>query len=104
VANRHFAKVADVWKHLPLAEVLSIDRPRSYWESHAGSATYEMIDDAERRYGVLRFLQVAPRHPALAGSHYLAILRSMGVSTGQLASYPGSGVSAERWIWVGLTG
>lgn len=64
MANRHFAKLADVWKHLPFVEVLSIERPSSYWESHAGNATYEMVDDAERRYGVLRFLQVAPHHPS----------------------------------------
>ena len=50
MANRHFAKVADVWKHLPLVEVLSIERPRRYWESHAGSAFYEIAeDDAERQ-------------------------------------------------------
>jgi hypothetical protein len=27
MANPHFAKLADVGKHLPLAEVLSIERP-----------------------------------------------------------------------------
>jgi len=90
VANRHFAKLADVWKHLPLVEVLSIERPSRYWESHAGSATYEMVDDAERRYGVLRVLQVAPRHPALARSRFMAHLSSMGATGGELMSYPGS--------------
>lgn len=39
MANRHFAKLADVWKHLPLVEVLSIERPANYWESHAGHAS-----------------------------------------------------------------
>jgi hypothetical protein len=34
MANRHFAKLADVWKQLPLVAVLSIVRPRHYWESH----------------------------------------------------------------------
>ena len=66
MANRHFAKLADVWKHLPLVEVLSIERPRRYWESHAGSAVYEMADDAERRYGALTFIEVAALQPALA--------------------------------------
>ena len=77
MANRHFAKVADVWKHLPLVEVLSIERPRRYWESHAGSAVYEMADDAERRYGALAFIEVTPLQPALARSRCLAHLRSM---------------------------
>jgi len=43
MANRHFAKLADVWKHLPLVAVLSIERPRHYWESHAGNALYSMV-------------------------------------------------------------
>jgi hypothetical protein len=75
-----------VWKHLPLVEILSIERPSQYWESHAGSATYEMVDDAERRYGVLTFLEVAPRLPALARSRYLAHLGPAG----RPATYPGS--------------
>jgi hypothetical protein len=90
LANRHFAKLADVWKHLPLVEILSIERPSRYWESHAGSAIYEMVDDAERRYGVLRFLQAAPDLPALARSRCLAHLGSVGRRAGRLASYPGS--------------
>jgi hypothetical protein len=90
MANRHFARLADMWKHLVLVEVLSIERPSRYWESHAGSATYEMVDDPERSYGVRRFLKVAPRFPALARSHYLAHLSSMSHSAGQLTSYPGS--------------
>jgi 23S rRNA A2030 N6-methylase RlmJ len=90
MANRHFAKLADVWKHLPLVEVLSIEQPCRYWESHAGSAAYEMVDDAERRYGALTFIEVAPLQPALARSRYLAHLRSMRGLPGRLASYPGS--------------
>lgn len=90
MANRHFAQLADVWKHLPLVEVISIERPNRYWESHAGSATYETLDDAERRYGALTFLEVAPRRPALARSRYLTHLRAMCDPPGELAPYPGS--------------
>lgn len=90
MANRHFAKLADVWKHRPLVEILSIERPGRYWESHAGSATYEMVDDPERRYGVLSFLETAPHLPALARSRYLAHLSSMRDPVGHLMSYPGS--------------
>jgi 23S rRNA A2030 N6-methylase RlmJ len=86
MANRHFAKLADVWKHLSLAEVLSIERPRNCWESHAGNATYAMIDDAERRYGALRFAELAPALPVPAGSRYLAHLRSMNPAPNQKSS------------------
>ena len=40
MANQHFAKIADVWKHLVLCEVIESVRPESYAESHAGSAWY----------------------------------------------------------------
>ena len=90
MANRHFAKLADVWKHLPLAEILSIERPGSYWETHAGNASYAMVEDAERRYGALRFAEVARAFPALARSRYLAHLRSLNPAPGPWTSYPGS--------------
>gem|GEM_PF-3449085 len=35
MANKHFGSIGDIWKHLPLAEILEIERPRNYWESHA---------------------------------------------------------------------
>src|SRR5437660_3939685 len=95
MANRHFAKLADVWKHLPLAEILSIERRRNYWETHAGNASYTMVDDAERRYGALRFAQVAIGFPALARSRYLGHLQSMN-PPGRLTSYPGSPLIGMR--------
>lgn len=68
MANRHFGNFADVWKHLVLCEVLSYDRPASYAETHAGSAANLIIDDTERRFGVLRFLEVAGAHEVLTRS------------------------------------
>jgi hypothetical protein len=38
--NNHFAELGDVWKHLPLAEILRINPPRHYWETYAGSPSY----------------------------------------------------------------
>jgi 23S rRNA A2030 N6-methylase RlmJ len=90
MANRHFAKLADVWKHLPLAEICSIERPDEYWESHAGSARYALVDDPERRFGAARFSDLADSRPALAGSRYVAHLRATNPAPGGLAVYPGS--------------
>lgn len=90
MANRHFAKLADVWKHLPLAEILAIERPQGYWESHAGSAEYAFTEDPERRYGARRFIEIADSYPALARSRYLTHLRSMNRSPGGPTTYPGS--------------
>lgn len=73
--NRHFAKLGDVWKHLPLAEMLSIRRPAQYWETHAGSASYPLTDDPLRRHGALRFLDEAPQDEDLRQCAYLRVLR-----------------------------
>jgi 23S rRNA (adenine2030-N6)-methyltransferase len=72
VANRHFGKVGDVWKHLPLCEVLAVERPSLYAETHAGSAAYAPVDDAERRYGVLRVR--AADDPDVSGTRYATYL------------------------------
>jgi hypothetical protein len=60
MANVHYARIGDVWKHLPLAEVLSIECPGRYWESHAGSSSYPLTRSPERDYGVFLFLERGP--------------------------------------------
>lgn len=94
MVNRHFGKLADVWKYLPLAEILAAERPDHYCETHAGSASYAMVDDPERRFGVTRFLDVAATEPVLAESRYLRHLRNFEDPDGSLQTYPGSAVIA----------
>src|SRR5215470_1895334 len=76
MANRHFGKIADVWKHAALGVVLEREPPGWYAETHAGTGAYPMVHDEEREFGILRFLEVAPRFAALAGSRYRAIAAS----------------------------
>lgn len=94
MANRHFAKFGDVWKHLPLVEILAIERPNRYWESHAGSAVYPMVDDPERRYGISHFAEAAPRFAGLNASRYPHHVASLNGSLEQVARYPGSAMLA----------
>jgi 23S rRNA A2030 N6-methylase RlmJ len=76
MANRHFGKISDVWKHGALAEVLEREPPARYAETHAGSGAYAVVHDREREFGILRFLEVAPRFAALARSQYRAVTAS----------------------------
>lgn len=94
MANQHFGKLADVWKHLPLAEIVALERPDHYCETHAGSASYDMVDDSERRFGVTRFLDVAEGYPALAASRYRQRLGDFEDHYGSLRAYPGSALMA----------
>ena len=97
MANVHYARIGDVWKHLPLAEVLGIECPGRYWESHAGSSTYPLTHSPERDYGVFLFLERAGRSSALKGSAYRRLLdpceRGMTPQT-----YPGSPLIAIRLL------
>lgn len=88
MANRHFGKLADVWKHLVLTEVLAVDRPTRLFDTHAGHAAYPMTADGERAYGVLGFLEVAEREPALRASAYLRLLNLERPGGRQLRRYP----------------
>jgi 23S rRNA A2030 N6-methylase RlmJ len=89
MANVHYAKIGDVWKHLPLAEVLRIEAPRRYLESHAGSSSYPLTPSRERSYGVLHFVSEAKRSPVLDGSAYRRLLARYGEG-GVPKTYPGS--------------
>jgi 23S rRNA A2030 N6-methylase RlmJ len=91
MANRHFGKLSDVWKHAALAEVLERERPRGYAETHAGSGAYPIVADGERQFGILRFLDVAARFEVLARSRYRAVAASFLDGRGL---YPGSGLLA----------
>ena len=92
MANRHFGKVGDVWKHLMLCEVLAALEPTHYAESHAGSGAYDLVHDDERNYGVDHFLEVSAVIETLGASASAHALHRF-TSTGR-ARYPGSALQA----------
>lgn len=92
MANRHFGKAGDVWKHLMLCEVLAALEPTHYAESHAGSGAYDLVHDGERNYGVGHFLEVSSVIETLGASAYAHALHRF-TSTGR-ARYPGSALQA----------
>jgi 23S rRNA (adenine2030-N6)-methyltransferase len=111
MANTHYGQIGDVWKHLPLAEILSIEAPSGYWESHAGSAQYPLTHSAERDYGVFFFASHARQSPALADSRYREILGHCE-QDGRMMAYPGSpliamlllGDSGSRFLFCDIDG
>lgn len=91
MANHHFGKFADVWKHLVLNEVLVGEKPKRYSETHAGSAAYALVNDAERRYGVLGFLDSAESGLLAASPFARVAARHVG---SRPSRYPGSALQA----------
>lgn len=96
MANPHFANVGDVWKHLWLAGVLATARPSQYIETHAGSARYRLVDDAERAIGVRTFLAAVQTCDLLRRSAYGRQISGLAAS-GQ-RSYPGSPLLAMMML------
>ena len=91
MANRHFGKLADVWKHAALAEVLGREPPLRFAETHAGSGAYPIVHDRERQFGILRFLDMAARSEILGRCEYRAVAASWLHGRGL---YPGSALLA----------
>jgi 23S rRNA A2030 N6-methylase RlmJ len=88
MANPHFANLGDVWKHLLLTEVMSGLRPGRYVETHAGSASYRLVDDVERGLGAEMFLSASPEIEPLRSSPYRRHI--LELARGAEPSYPGS--------------
>jgi 23S rRNA A2030 N6-methylase RlmJ len=88
MANPHFANLGDVWKHLLLAEVISWLHPGQYVETHAGSASYRLVDDVERGLGVQMFLSASSETEPLQSSSYRQHV--LALARGDQPSYPGS--------------
>lgn len=90
----HYGEIGDVWKHLPLAELLSMEPPRAYWESHAASGLYDLAPTPEQEYGAVRYLERAHRSAVLERSPYTTLLDEYRDDEGRLSRYPGSPVIA----------
>ena len=90
MANHHFGEIGDVWKHLALGDVLDRVRPARYWETHAGSGTYERDRSWEREYGVFTLLREAPRAPTINASRFLGLVRTLPPGDDGAPRYPGS--------------
>jgi 23S rRNA A2030 N6-methylase RlmJ len=99
MANRHVGRLADIFKHLVLADLLDVQRPTLYAETHAGNAVYPEQAPSpgtvpaprdpvtERVHGVARFLDAMGRDPRLGDSAYGGILREHAAGS---ATIPGS--------------
>ena len=99
--NRYYANIGDVWKHLVLAELLALEPPEHYWETHAGSASYPLTHSPDRDYGVYRFLECGDSVPELAESRYAVELRRLSEGGEAPKSYPGSALLTMRMLGKG---
>ena len=94
---KHYGRSGDIWKHLPLAQILTTERPATYIESNCAYASYELHRTPELDYGIYRLWDTLERHPQLASSKYIKILKQFNKGD-RLTQYPGSAVQAIRLL------
>lgn len=72
---KHSAEIGDVWKHLPLCEILEIEKPKRYFETNAAFASYQLEISERVKYGI-GMLYGKP-NDILLNSIYIKILDSI---------------------------
>src|SRR5579883_2123590 len=102
MANRHFGRIGDIWKHLPLAQFLVVEKPKRYIETHAGNALYDLTPSPERDYGVYTYLRCASNNTFLRSAAYSMILNEC-ITEAQLSTYPGSPFLAMKLLEPGTS-
>lgn len=86
----HAGEIGDVWKHLPVCELLRAHRPQRYFETNAAAATHTLAWTPRVAYGVQTLLR-QPREVTDSFA-YPALLH--GVELPRLGVYPGSAAQA----------
>lgn len=70
MSYEHYAKFADVWKHLLLCTALDLERPSRYIESNSAYAQYLLSSTPEQLHGIFWFLEHARSIDVLSQSLY----------------------------------
>lgn len=70
MSYEHYAKFADVWKHLLLCIALDVERPSRYVESNSAFAQYLLSQTPEQLHGIFWFLEHGRSIDVLSQSLY----------------------------------
>ena len=72
----HAGEIGDIWKHLPLCEILRLERPAQYCETNSAFAEYMLPKLETKGYGVFRLLDKADAGEE-SRYEYFRILRNL---------------------------
>lgn len=59
----HYGKQAEVWKHLPLCDIIAQEQPTTYIETNSASANYTLTHTPEQQYGIYHFIEKGKENP-----------------------------------------
>ena len=82
---RHAGEIGDVWKHLPLCDILALEKPLRYRESNAAYSGYAITRNERTDYGIFHVLEAQ----SLQDSKYVDALRKNGIDHGRYTGSPG---------------
>ncbi len=83
---RHFGRIGDIWKHLPLCEVVSTEKIQTYVETNSAYFDYELEHSLEQNYGIGLFIEKAKRYQELSDSEYYKLIKPFFDSNKYLGS------------------
>jgi 23S rRNA (adenine2030-N6)-methyltransferase len=98
MSYRHFGRFGDVWKHLPLAEFLWIERPTRFVDTNAAFPQYALSGSAEQAYGVGVVERNIDRSAAIRTSQWWRLLTGVEGNAERITTYLGSPALAMRLL------
>jgi len=87
----HSGELGDIWKHLPLCDILKIEVPIRYHETNSAYAGYTIKGAPRTEYGILKLL--AEGNVAFTNSTYCKALRKNGIEQMYYTGSPGLAMS-----------
>ena len=74
---KHFGNLGDIFKHIPLCEILAIEQPRRYIDTNSAYPFYDLADETEeQRYGVYHVARHINQSNLLSSSHWWQALKT----------------------------
>jgi 23S rRNA (adenine2030-N6)-methyltransferase len=85
----HFGNIGDIWKHLPLCEIIACEKIDCYVETNSAFAEYDLFGTVTQKYGVFHFYEQSGQNSVLNNSKYYQILKSINPEN-KIKKYLGS--------------
>lgn len=72
---KHFGRIGDVWKHLPLCEIVLNEEIETYIETNSAYFDYMLEHSIEQDYGVGLFMRESGKYTELKESAYYNLIK-----------------------------
>lgn len=90
MSYRHFGRIGDIWKHIPLCEFLSIEQPNNYIETNSAYPHYQLTGSFEQQYGILHVEKNIEKSHLIRQSVYWQVISCISENENGLSKYLGS--------------